>query len=59
MFSKLAVRNVRRSMRDYGIYFLTIAFGVCLFYVFNSLETQVFVLERHSGEISEREEKQG
>ena len=27
-------------MKDYGVWFLTIAFGVCLFYVFNSLETQ-------------------
>ena len=40
MFSKLALRNVRRSFRDYGVYLLTLTFGVCLFYVFNSLETQ-------------------
>lgn len=40
MFCKLAVRNVRRSVRDYAVYFLTLAFGVCLFYVFNSLEGQ-------------------
>ena len=40
MFSKLAFKNVGRSMKDYGVWFLTIAFGVCLFYVFNSLETQ-------------------
>ena len=40
MFCKLAVRNVRRSMRDYTLYFLTLMFGVCVFYVFNSLESQ-------------------
>ena len=40
MFSDLAWKNVRRSLRDYGVWFLTIAFGVCLFYVFNALETQ-------------------
>ena len=40
MFSELAVKNVGRSFRDYGVYFLTVAFGVCLFYVFNALETQ-------------------
>ncbi|WP_297211664.1 ABC transporter permease [uncultured Flavonifractor sp.] len=40
MFSKLALKNVRRSVTDYGVWFLTIAFGVCLFYVFNALETQ-------------------
>ncbi len=40
MFSKLAIRNVRRSFRDYGIYFLTLTFGVCLFYTFNAIEGQ-------------------
>ncbi len=40
MLFKLAVRNVRRSFRDYGVYLLTLTFGVCLFYTFNSLEGQ-------------------
>ena len=40
MFSKLAVGNVRRSFRDYGVYLLTLTFGVCLFYTFNSLDGQ-------------------
>ena len=40
MFCKLALRNVRRSVRDYTLYFLTLLFGVCVFYVFNSLENQ-------------------
>ena len=40
MFCKLAWKNVSRSLRDYGVYFLTLTFGVCLFYVFNSLESQ-------------------
>ena len=40
MFSKLAWRNVRRSFRDYGVYLLTLTFGVCLFYTFNSIEGQ-------------------
>ena len=40
MFSKLALKNVRRSVKDYGVWFLTIVFGVCLFYVFNALENQ-------------------
>ena len=40
MFSKLALKNVRRSVKDYGVWFLTIVFGVCLFYVFNALESQ-------------------
>ena len=40
MFSKLALRNVHRSFRDYGVYLLTLTFGVCLFYTFNSIEGQ-------------------
>jgi len=40
MLAKLAARNVRRSFRDYGVYLLTLTFGVCLFYTFNSLDGQ-------------------
>lgn len=40
MFCKLAVRNVKRSLRDYSVYFLTLALGVCMFYTFNALEGQ-------------------
>ena len=40
MFCKLALRNVRRSFRDYGVYLLTLTFGVCLFYAFSSLDGQ-------------------
>jgi len=40
MSGKLAARNVRRSVRDYAVYFITLTFGVCLFYVFNALDSQ-------------------
>ena len=40
MFSKLALRNVLRSLKDYSVYFITITFGVCIFYIFNSMESQ-------------------
>lgn len=40
MLCKLAFRNVSRSFRDFAVYFLTLAFGVCLFYVFNSIDAQ-------------------
>ncbi len=40
MSGKLALRNVRRSFRDYAVYFVTLAFGVCLFYVFSALDDQ-------------------
>ena len=44
MFSKLAIRNVRRSFRDYGVYLLTLTFGVCLFYAFNSIDGQTVMV---------------
>lgn len=55
MFAKLAVRNVRRSVRDYSIYFLTLLFGVCMFYVFNSLQGQpvIQILRLSQGAIVE------
>ncbi|MDR3051451.1 MAG: FtsX-like permease family protein [Oscillospiraceae bacterium] len=41
----LASRNVRKSFRDYGIYFLTIVIGVALFYIFNSIASQSVMME--------------
>ena len=40
MLFKLSVRNIRRSMRDYAIYFFTLLIGVSVFYVFNAVSTQ-------------------
>lgn len=40
MYAKLAWRNMRRSLRDYGIYFMTLVFAVAIFYVFNSIGEQ-------------------
>ena len=50
MFCKLALKNVRRSVRDYSLYFLTLLFGVCVFYVFNSLENQWVMQALNSNE---------
>ncbi len=36
MFTKLALKNIRRSIKDYAIYFFTLVLGVAIFYVFNS-----------------------
>jgi len=44
MFFKLAAKNVRKSLRDYTLYFLTLSFSVCIFYVFNSIEAQKAML---------------
>ncbi|QEY34552.1 ABC transporter permease [Caproiciproducens galactitolivorans] len=45
MFCKLALKNVRKSIRDYTVYFLTMAFGVCLFYMFNAIDSQTAMLQ--------------
>ncbi|WP_426351132.1 ABC transporter permease [Alloiococcus sp. CFN-8] len=45
MFSKIAINNVKRSFKDYTIYFLTLTFAVCIFYSFNSIEAQRAILE--------------
>lgn len=44
MFCKIAFRNIRRSFKDYAIYFFTLVLGVAIFYVFNALETQSVML---------------
>ncbi|WP_042351877.1 FtsX-like permease family protein [Bacillus massiliigorillae] len=40
MYFKLAFRNVKRSISDFLIYFLTLTFAVCIFYSFNSISAQ-------------------
>ena len=44
MYFKIAFSNVKKSIRDYTIYFLTLTFGICLFYMFNSVQAQQAVL---------------
>lgn len=40
MIKKLAFRNMCRNLRDYGVYFITLLFGVSIFYMFNSIYAQ-------------------
>ena len=40
MLFKLSLNNIRRSIRDYAVYFFTIVIGVAIFYLFNSIEEQ-------------------
>ena len=40
MYFKIAIKNVKKSFKDYSIYFLTLTLAVCIFYSFNSLESQ-------------------
>lgn len=45
MYSKIAFKNVKKSFKDYTIYFLTLTLAVCIFYSFNSIESQKAMLE--------------
>ena len=45
MYLKLALRNIRRSVRDYAIYFITLLFGVAVFYAFNSIGSQQILFD--------------
>ena len=40
MLFKLSVKNIRKSLKDYAIYFMTLILGVAIFYIFNSLDSQ-------------------
>lgn len=45
MYFNLALSNVKKSYKDYMIYFLTLTFSICLFYTFNSFQSQQAVME--------------
>ncbi|KYN79015.1 ABC transporter [Clostridium sporogenes] len=40
MYSKIALKNIKKSYKDYTIYFLTLILAVCIFYSFNSIDSQ-------------------
>lgn len=44
MLFKLSLKNIRKSMKDYAVYFFTLIIGVSVFYVFNSIESQTVML---------------
>lgn len=44
MLFKLSLKNIRKSVRDYAIYFVTLVLGVAIFYVFNAIEAQTSFL---------------
>lgn len=50
MYSKIAINNVKKSFKDYTIYFLTIAFAVCIFYSFNAIDAQKAVLDMNKSQ---------
>ena len=45
MLFKLSIRNMKKSFKDYAIYFLTLVLGVAIFYMFNSLDSQEAMMQ--------------
>ena len=44
MLFKISLSNIRKSLKDYAVYFFTLVVGVAVFYVFNAIETQTAFL---------------
>ncbi len=55
MLAKLAFANVRRSYKDFAIYFFTLLIGVAVFYAFNSITAQdaVLAIDKSQGNMIE------
>ncbi len=45
MLCKLSLKNIKKSIKDYVIYFCTLILGVAIFYVFNALDGQTVMLK--------------
>lgn len=45
MLFKLSFENIKKSFKDYAIYFLTLVLGVTIFYMFNSIDSQEAMLQ--------------
>ena len=45
MLFKLSWNNMKKSIKDYAIYFLTLVLGVAIFYMFNSIDSQQAMLQ--------------
>ena len=45
MIGKLALRNIKKSMSDYAVYFVTMIIGISVFYVFNAISDQTVLVK--------------
>ena len=45
MLCKLSLKNIKKSFKDYAIYFFTLILGVSIFYVFNAIDSQTVLLD--------------
>ena len=41
----IAFRNIKKSIRDYSIYFITLVIAIAIFYLFNSIDSQTAMLK--------------
>ncbi len=44
MLCRLSLKNIKKSIKDYAIYFFTLILGVAIFYVFNALDSQTIMM---------------
>ena len=45
MLFRISMKNLKKSIRDYSIYFFTLILGVCIFYVFNAVDSQTALMD--------------
>lgn len=45
MLFKLSIKNQKKSIKDYSIYFFTLILGIAIFYIFNAVEAQTSMME--------------
>lgn len=45
MLCKLSLKNIKKSIKDYVIYFFTLILGVAIFYVFNAIDSQTVMMD--------------
>ncbi|MCI6164539.1 MAG: ABC transporter permease [Lachnospira sp.] len=45
MLFKISLKNIRKSFKDYTVYFFTLILGVAIFYVFNAIDSQSVMLD--------------
>lgn len=45
MLFKLSIKNMRKTIKDFAIYVLTLVLGVAIFYMFNSLDSQEAMMQ--------------
>ena len=41
---KISLKNIKKSFKDYAIYFFTLILGVAIFYVFNAIDSQTVLM---------------